>query len=448
MTSHYLADIYECLYFRVTLLMHLFVAVSDGLYDPEPVTMSTSQNDIMVDRTETREAILAAFKVDLMHQRSVWLISNDDVKCQVFWNAVNSGTGKIELNKFCTTTFYKRDRDVRLNCENCLIFRKTGLQGEDAQNCPHTCFRQEVITAVSANDICYDDDFAQFLRMRFSTSVEVNIVKKSMLRLTLLVIADSSDCRNQNVENAEAIVIIQRSQVDSIHAVICCSNLQCKRRKLTGKLINPSEYCPHFKKVWSTPCIVNIIHDTIGITQGSVTWGLSSRFEFQFDESSADAVAAESCLLSDDVNEVSQNSTPVVMFDLQRRRFIPTDKNTCPSPIPTEPTSDTTQWAERRQLGLDVLRHVDGTLQWNSSGYLVGSKICDVDITSEQSCPICVEGKIERLQISDFKLHTAIGCVIRMRFAGVCNNSVNGMATFRNMKYSRSLFFPSFLITW
>ena len=77
---------------------------------------------------------------------------------------------------------------------------------------------------------------------------------------------------------------------------------------------NPSEYCSHFEKAWSTPSIVDIIHDTIGIAQGSVTWGLSSRFEFQFDESSADAFAAESSLLPDDVNswmEATVGTTPV-----------------------------------------------------------------------------------------------------------------------------------------
>lgn len=410
--------------------LHMSYAVSVDLQDPEPVSMSTSDANLLVNRTESRAAILAAFKVDLMHQRSVWLISNDDVKCQVFWNAIDSGTGKIELKRFCTTTFYKGVDDVRLNCENCSIFRKTGLGNEEAQLCPHTCFREEVITAVSENSTCHDDDFAQFLRMRFSSSVEVNVVKKTANRLTLLVIADSNICRKLKVENAEALVEFQRSQVDSTHAVIYCSNVQCKRRKLTENLKNPSEYCPHFDKVWSTASIVDIIHDTIGIAPGCVAWGLGSRCEYDCNGDTADAVATESFPLPEDVNEVLKSSKNVVKYDLQRRRFVPTDNSTCPSPIPVEPTSDTTRWAERRKLGLDVLRHADGTLQWNSSGYLVGSTICDVDIPYEKLCPACSEGNIVRLQISDFKLHTAIGCVIRMRFAGVCNNVLNGKASF------------------
>jgi hypothetical protein len=400
------------------------------LQNPEPVSMLTSNDAIMVDRTESRAAILAAFRVDLMHHRSVWLISNDDVKCQVFWNAVNSGSGKIEVNKFCTTTFYKGVHDARLNCEHCQIFRKTGLEDEDAQLCPHTCFREDVITALSENDMCCHDEFALFLRMRFSSSTEVNIVKKTTNRLSLLVIADSSNCRNQNIDNGEAIVVFQRSQVNSIHAVIYCSNVQCKRRKLTKTLINPSDYCPHFEKVWSTPSIVDVIHETIGVAPGCAVWGLGSRCEFESDHGAVDAVATKSSALEDDEYEVSRNSSPVVQFDLKRRRFIPTDSNTCLSPIPTEPTSHTNLWAERRHLGLDVFRQADGTLLWNSSGYLVGSKDCDVDIPSEQACPACSEGIIERMQISDFKLHTAIGCVIRKRFAGVCNNIFHGMSSF------------------
>jgi hypothetical protein len=407
-----------------------FAAVGVDLQNPEPVCISTCNNDLIVDRSESRAAILAAFKVDLMHQRSVWLISNDDVKCQVFWNAINSGTGKMEMKKFCTTTFYKDVQDVRQNCENCFIFRKTGLENEEAQLCPHTCFRQEVITAVSKNGPCHGDDFAQFLRTRFSSSVEVNIVKKTANRLTLLVIADSCVCRKQKIENAEAIVVFQRSQVDSFHAVIYCSNVQCKRRKLTENLRNPSDYCPHFEKVWSTPSIVDMLHSTIGIAPGCAIWGIGSRCDFLCDDDTADVAATETSSLHDDSNELSRISTLVVKFDLQRRRFVPNDNTTCPSPIPIEPTSHTTLWAERRKLGLDVLRQADGTLQWNSSGYLVGSKLCDVDIPSEHVCPACCEGKIERTQISDFKLHTAVGCVIRMRFTGVCNNVSNGMSIY------------------
>ena len=385
----------------------------------EQVTLEDANAVFNIERPSSKEAIVALFRVDIMHSNGVWIVGDDDDECTVVWNCVSPSTGKIESNRYCSTTFYKTAVDGRVGvCVNCSLFRHTGMEPSSGlPTCPHVCLQEDVMRALSAEaDALLEDAFTKFLRCRFQESNEINVVRKSDKRLTLLVIADSDKCLKKNVRRVDSLVTFQRSGTD---AVLFCSNVECKRKKITGKMKSPKDFCPHFDKVWSTPSMVQLIYNVIRIPIGCEAWGLGTGDEFEADGLyPSDAMFTSTSQLHQET-EKSQNSS--VRYDIVRFRYIPTVGVV--SPIPLEPTENANLWSERWKLGEHVLRDTDGRLQWNSSGYLIGSKPCDIDESiCNSQCLSCLSGIIKRQKTQVFKLYTSIGCVIRPQFIGLCNN--------------------------
>lgn len=377
--------------------------------------MEDDQSAATMERPTSKEAIVALFRSDLTASAHVWIIVDDDERSTIVWNCVSSSTGKIVMNKFCSTTFFKNPVDGRAaECVNCTLFRQVGMDsGSSSPTCPHVCLREDVVRALSTPKAA-DDEFTKYLRRKFLESTEVNVVRKSENRLTLLVIADADKCRKKNVQRLDSLVTFQRSGTD---AVLFCSNVECKRKKMSGKLKSPKDFCPHFDKVWSTATMVQLIYNVIGIPVGCEAWGLGTGVEFETDDMyPSDAMFTSACLLSKSENKDAVN----VKYDVGRFRYIPRSGNV--SPIPVEPTADLDKWSERRKLGVHVQRDAEGSLQWTASGFLLGSTLCDIDV-GNGICASCKIGVITRQRIKDFKLYTSIGCVLRQQYIGICGNS-------------------------
>ncbi len=365
-------------------------------------------------------AILARFKIDLIQSNHVWIVANDDNKCRLFWNSMDNKTAQIQQNSFSTTTFYK-SVDLRHHCSNCSIFSGSSLNksASDVPSCPHVSFAEEVLQAVDLHSESGNDcAFVRFLRQRLSDSKEINVVRSAMHRLTLLVIADSDRCLKASVRKQESIVSIQKAG-SNFDAIIFCSNVECKRKKLVAYLKNPSDFCPHFAKVWSTPSIVSMVHSVIGVPSESISWGLSKGLNDDISEGLLPIGEARD--ESENFDNVVNNATvsSPVRYEVSRQRYVPSDGIISPIPIVKCPESD--RWAEKRKCGFGVERDGDGCLLWNSSGYLTGSVACDVKC-QQTCCPVCGVGSLQNHRIGDFKLYTYIGCVLRKRYAVTCDN--------------------------
>ncbi len=377
-----------------------------------------------IDFETSKSSIVHAFKAEVMRNELVWFVYDDDVKCRLFWNCVDEKTGCVKTGAFCSTTFYKDKNDGRYHCSNCSIFSLIGMRtSTDYSSCPHVCLQESVLLStdfsIGTNSLC---DFAAFLRKRLNTSLEVNVVKSSLHRITLLVVADRDRCLTAKVCKQESIVTIEKSG-NHFDSVICCSNIQCKRKKLSFSLKSPKDFCPHFAKVWTTSTIVGMIQNLLGLPLDKVIWGLSK----SIGEVSDGVVPVG----NDDLQGVRQfgnwASTSVVSYDVRRRRYVPSAGKV--SPIPVVPDSHCDHWRDRRMLGLDVERNNDGLLIWNASGYLTGTKSCDVDMDLS-CCPNCVHGTLQKRQMKDFKMYTSIGCVIRKRFCARCEGRCCGVLLF------------------
>ena len=373
-----------------------------------------------VGKPTSKAAIVNSFKVDVMRSKQVWIIANNEEECSILWNRVSPSTGNIELNKYSLTTFKKRNPESLQQCENCPIFQQAAMDPRTSvPSCPHICLQIDIMRAISCEiDDIENNEFTSFMRGRFHVSKEINVVRQTDTRLTFLVIADSDICVRKNIRRADSFVTFQRSGPD---AILFCSNVECKRKKMSTKLRSPKDYCPHFEKVWCTPSVVDQIYTVIGIPVGCEAWGLGTGGELDIDGMHESEVMITSRSRSDEV-PAAEIDKLCIKFDMDRSRYIP--RNSIVSSIPYEPTEKSVLWSERRKLGLDVTRHVDGSLQWNSSGFLIGRTSCDVDI-GDGTCPSCQVGKFRREQINDFMLYTCLGCVIRKQYAGICNNLGN-----------------------
>jgi hypothetical protein len=156
----------------------------------EQVTLEDANAVFNIERPSSKEAIVALFRVDIMHSNGVWIVRDDDDECTVVWNCVSPSTGKIESNRYCSTTFYKTAVDGRFGvCVNCSLFRHTGMEPSSGlPTCPHVCLQEDVMRALSAEaDALLEDAFTKFLRCRFQESNEINVVRKSDKRLTLQI---------------------------------------------------------------------------------------------------------------------------------------------------------------------------------------------------------------------------------------------------------------------
>ena len=379
-----------------------------------------------VNRIASKSAILASFKVDLMHGKKVWVTCNDDGKCVIFWSSVNLKTGRMERNSFTSTTFYKAIEN-RHECSNCPIYRHTGLNGDcESASCPHVCLRNEVLAAVTSVSTGNGDDFVKFLRIRLAESVQVNIVSSTDKRLMLLVIADEDRCRSCNVRSRESLVSIWRPG-NSSDGVIQCHNVECRKKKIIKKLKSPMNYCPHFEKVWATSSIVDMIHKVIHLDGQSVQWGVNNATVNSHENDCPELegfvpIGDESFVNPEPTRQTPPTSS--VKYDLNRRRFVPTVGVV--TPIPLTITDEVERWSVRRKLGIDVHRDANGMLMWNSDGYLSGTVSCEPEGVNS-SCPSCTKGVLQRKQIQDFKLHSSIGCVIRKRYAAKCSEEGNVM---------------------
>lgn len=391
--------------------MHVFSACHSLDFDEATKEDSAT---VSVDFTQSKSTIVHAFKAEVMRSELVWFVGDDDDKCRLFWNCVDEKTGSVKSGKFCSTTFYKDINDRRCYCSNCSIFSLIGMRSStDTPACPHVCLQESVLRAadftINSNSLC---DFSAFLRKRITLSFEVNVVKSSHQGLTLLVVADRDRCLTAKVCKQESIVTIEKSG-NNVDSVICCSNIQCKRKKLSSHLKSPKDFCPHFAKVWTTATIVEMIQDLLGLPLDRVTWGLST----SVGEVSDGVVPVGSFEQQDGTRFGNEKSTSVVSYDVLRRRYVPALGEV--SPIPVSPDNDCVRWRDRRKLGLDVERNEEGLLMWNASGYLTGTNPCDVEIDLSR-CPNCDNGKLQKIQMKDFKMHTSIGCVIRKRFCARC----------------------------
>lgn len=375
----------------------------------------------MMERPTSKAAIVNSFKVDVMRSKQVWIIGNDGDECTILWNRVSPSTGNIELNKYSLTTFKKRIPESFPQCENCPIFQQAAMDPTTSvPSCPHICVHSDIMQALSCEKVDIGtNEFTLFMRGRYEISKEINVVRQTDNRLTFLVIADSDKCARKNIRRADSFVTFQRSGPD---AILFCSNVECKRKKMSAKLKSPKEFCPHFEKVWCTPSVVDQIYSVIGIPVGCEAWGLGTGGEFDIDGMHESEAMITSTSRSSDDGPAAEREKLCIKFDINRSRYIP--RSGIVSPIPYEPTEKSVQWSERRKLGLDVTRDVDGGLQWNSSGFLIGKISCDINI-GDGICPSCKYGKLRRQQMEDFMLYTCIGCVIRPQYAGICDNSGN-----------------------
>lgn len=396
-------------------------AIEDaGVVNADEDEQDTQSTMMSVNMLASKSGIMASFKSNLISNDRVWIVANDVEKCRVFWNCVDDKNGQLVKNSFCSTTFYKGVCDKRCYCSNCSIYSLVGMRSStQTPSCPHVCLRDYVLRAnCNTVDTALACDFTIFLRRRFQSSLEVNVVRALSDRLTLLVVADIDRCHNAKVCKQESIVSIQKSG-NNFDAVLFCSNVQCKRKKLVANLKNPSDFCPHFAKVWSTPTIVLRIQEILQLPVDSVAWGLSTSISESF----------EGIVSIDSDGQLDGHGTGVystkrlksspVTFNVTRRRYVPTYGSV--SPIPVKPQGDSVRWRDRRQLGLDVDRDEHGHVRWNGSGYLTGKVPCDVDVPSA-ICPSCNIDSVRKRQIQNFKMHTAIGCVIRTRYAAICDN--------------------------
>jgi hypothetical protein len=371
----------------------------------------------MVERPMSKASIVNSFKVDVMRSKQVWIIANDGDECKILWNRVSPSTGNIELNKYSLTTFKKRNPKSLQQCENCPIFQQAAMDPTTSvPSCPHISVQSDIMEAISCEiGDTKSNEFTAFMRGRFQISKEINVVRQTDTRLTFLVTADYDKCIRKNIRRADSFVTFQRSGSD---AILFCSNVECKRKKMSTKLKSPKDYCPHFEKVWCTPSVVDHIYTVIGIPVGCEAWGLGTGNELDIDGMHESEMMITSSSRSVD-KDATETDKLWLKFDFHRSRYVP--RSGVVSPIPYEPTERSVLWSERRKLGLDVIRDVDGGLQWNSSGFLIGKTSCDIDI-GDGICPSCQVGKIRRERMSDFMLYTCIGCVIRPQFAGICDN--------------------------
>ena len=387
------------------------------IYDT--TTKENCAASVSIDFVTSKSSIVHAFKTEVMKNEQVWFVFDDNVKCRLFWNCVDEKSGFVKAGAFCTTTFYKDPNDGRSHCSNCSIFSLVGMRtSAENPSCPHVCLTESVLRSTDAsietNSLC---DFSAFLRNRLSSSLEVNVVKSSDQRITLLVVADRDRCSTAHIYKQESIVTIQKGG-NHFDSIICCSNIQCKRKKLSFRLKSPKDYCPHFAKVWTTSTISGLIQEFLGLPLDKVIWGLSK----SVGEISDGVIPAGTEGQRDVRHFGNRTSTPVVSYDVQRRRYVPSAGKV--SPIPVIPDIDCVKWRDRRQHGLDVERNDEGLLIWNASGYLTGAIPCDVVMDSSR-CPNCVDGTLRKHQMKDFKMHTSIGCVIRKRFSAICEGKLS-----------------------
>lgn len=393
------------------------------MYLSDVLDWSTS---ICVDRVSSKEKIMSTFKVNMIHLKRVWVLVHDDEKCHLFWPVIDVHTGAMLSNEFCSTVFY-RENDMKSDFCRCKLFTMTGMRLSDNNkpSCPHVSLRDEICQAMFSEHSDVQSEFSDFLRQRFAESHEINVIQSSNSKLTLLVVADADRCESMKVRIQESIVSIHRAGLSN--AIIYCSNVECKHKKILSNLKSPKDYCPHFEKIWATSSIVKLIHEVIGIPPDATAWGLSVS-ESELTENTVDITSVEVDCDAIPVDfENSSSATSSVKYDVGRQRFVPSFGEV--SCIPLHIDADIVRWSERRKYALDVVRNADGDPLWNSSGYLVGSTPCDIDL-SENKCPICVSGELIRQRVRNFKLHTCIGTVIRMRYAGICNNpGNNGMVS-------------------
>ncbi len=385
-------------------------------YSPPSIKMSMSNDSDVLDKqlSSSKSSLLGLFRSAIIAKGKIWLVTDDISKCVIVWNTVDAVSGYLNAQEFCSTTFYKLIDSQE--CSDCAIYRiSSTIPGDGPASCPHICLRDDVLKAIG--ETYTGNEFVDFIRRNLKSTRPVNVIRVTENTAKLLVIADDDVCTKRNIRCREGVVSIMKSKRRN-DSSIQCHNIACRRKKMISRITHPGDFCPHFQKLWQYydqyPCLSNFFRSTDQ--------------EGPMNQQSTESEGSSE-LTSSDSNESGEGehvrSSSHVKYDVEKRRFLPIlDPKT---PIPMEPSADSRRWAEYRRLGNDLQRDSNGNLFYNSDGYLIGLRLCtpsNMDEIIGNVCTRCGIGNMAKQNMTDFKLHTCHGTVIRERFYVVCSGEI------------------------